>query len=110
MKGKHTQFNRHSIKKFDFTTENGKEKWTSYKFTRNVLEMFYPIHHERICSAVDQLPNFAAEPFSQQSSLELFEQNDSQLTMSDSQQTEPGLPSSRTSEPAFKKPKGKGKK
>ncbi len=84
----------------------------SYKFTRNVLEMFYPIHHERICSAVDQLPNpedFAAEPFSQQSNLELFKQNDSQLTTSDPQQTEPGLPSSRTSEPAFKKPKGKGK-
>ena len=106
-----TLFYRHPIKKFDFTSEDGEEKWTSYKFTRNVLDMFYPIHHERICSAANQLPNpedFAVDSFSQQSNLESFEQNDSQLTTSYSQQTEPELPSSQTSEPVFKKPKGKG--
>ena len=111
--GKDTSFYRHPIKKFDFTSEDGKEKWTAYKFTRNVYDTFVPIHHKRICSAVDQLPNpedFAVEFFSQQSNLESFEQNDSQLTTSDSQQTEPGLPSSQTSEPVFKKPKGRGKK
>jgi len=111
IKEKHTLFYRHPIKKFDFTSEDGEEKWTSYKFTRNVLEMFYPIHHERICSAVDQLPNpedFAVKSFSQQSNFGSFEQNDSQLTTSCSQQTEPELPSSQTSEPVLKKPKGKG--
>jgi len=113
IKEKNTLFYRHPIKKFDFTSEDGEEKWTSYKFTMNVLEMFYPIHHERICSAVDQLPNpedFAVESFSQQSNLESFEQNDSPSTTSNSQQTESGLLSSQTSEPVFKKPKGKGKK
>ncbi len=73
--------------------------------------MFYSIHHERICSAVDQLPNpedFAVKSFSQQSNFGSFEQNDSQLTTSCSQQTEPELPSSQTSEPVLKKPKGKG--
>jgi len=113
IKEKNTLFYRHPIKKFDFTSESGEEKWTSYKFTMNVLEMFYPIHNERICSAVDQLPNpedFAVESFSQQSNLKSFEQNDSQLTTSCSQQTEPELPSSQTSEPVFKKPKGRGKK
>jgi hypothetical protein len=113
IKEKHTLFYRHPIKKFDFTSEDGEEKWTSYKFTMNVLEMFYPIHYNRICSAVDQLPNpedFAVESFSQPSNLESFEQNSSQLTTSYSQQTEPELPSSQTSEPVFKKPKGRGKK
>ncbi|KAL8906160.1 MAG: hypothetical protein Q9207_002193 [Kuettlingeria erythrocarpa] len=114
IKGKDTLFYRHPIKNFYFTSESGEEKWTSYKFTINVFEIFYPIHHERICSAVDQLPNpedFAVESFSQQSNLESIEQNDSsQLTTSYSQQTEPQLPSSQTSEPVFKKPKARGKK
>lgn len=113
IKEKDTLFYRHPIKKFDFTSEDGKEKWTSYKFTMNVLELFYPIHHERICSAIDQLPNpedFTVEPFSQQSNLESFEQSSSQLTTSHSQQTEPEVPSSQTSGPLFKKPKGRGKK
>ncbi|MCJ1427645.1 hypothetical protein MMC29_005549 [Sticta canariensis] len=113
IKEKHTLFYRHPIKKFDFTSEDGEEKWSSYNFTINVLELFYPIHHERVCSAVDQLPSpedFAVEFFSQQSNLETFEQNSSQLTTSYSQQTEPELPSSQTSGPVFKKPKGSGKK
>ncbi len=113
IKENNTLFHRHPIKKFDFTNEDGEEKWTSYKFTRNVQDLFYPIHHERICSAINQLPNpedFAVESFSQQSNFESFEQNDSQLTTSDSQQTEPGLPSSQTSEPVFKKPKGKSRR
>ncbi len=113
IKEKHSLFYRHPIDKLDFTRKDGKEKWTPYTFTRNVYDKFYPVHHERICSAVDQLPNpedFAVESFSQQSILESFEQNDSQLTTSYSQETEPELPSSQTSEPVFKKPKGKGKK
>ena len=104
--GKDTLFYRHPIKKFDFTSEDGKEKWMAYKFTRNVYDIFVPIHHKRICSAIDQLPNpenFAIE-FSQQSDPESLEQNDGKLT------TDPELPSSQTSEPVFKKPKGKGVK
>ena len=74
--GKGTSFYRHLIKSFDIVSEDGKEKWTPYTFTMNVLEKFCPIHHERICSAVDQLPNpedFAVESFSQQPNLESFE-------------------------------------
>ena len=110
---KHILFYRDSINKLDFTRKNGKEKWTSYTFTRNVYDKFYSIHHERICSAVDQLfksEDFAVEFFSQQSDLEYFEQNSSQLTISYLQQTEAELPSSQTSEPVFKKSKGKGGK
>ncbi len=111
IKRKHTLFYRHFIKKFDFISENDEEKWTSYKFTRNVLKIFYSIHHERICFIVDQLLNsedFAVKFFFQQSNFEFFEQNDSQLIISRSQQTELKLSSSQTSESVLKKSKRKG--
>ena len=111
IEGNHTVWYRDPIKKCYFTTKE--EKWIPQIFTKNVYDMFYPIHHERICSAIDQLPNpedFDVESFSQQSALGSFQQNDSQLTTSYSQQTEEELLSSQTSEPVFKKPKGRGKK
>ena len=111
--GKDTSFYRHLLRDFSITDQDGKDKWTAYKFTVSVYNDFRRIHYERVCSAVDQLPDpedFAVESFSQQSNLESFEQNDSQLTTSLSQQTESELPSSQTSEPVFKKPKGRGKK
>ncbi|MCJ1422374.1 hypothetical protein MMC29_000254 [Sticta canariensis] len=111
--GKDTSFYRHLLRDFSITDQDGKDKWTAYMFTLSVYNDFRRIHHDRITSAADQLPDpedFAVESFSQQSNLESFEQNDSQLTASCSQQTEPELPSSQTSEPVFKKPKGKGKK
>ncbi len=52
-----TTFYRHPIKKFDFTSEEGADKWTAYKFTKNVYDVWMPTHLERICSAVDQLPS-----------------------------------------------------
>ena len=111
IKEKHTLFYRYPVEKLDFTGKDGKEKWTPYKFTRNVYDRFFPIHYQRVCSAIDQLPHpeaFAVETFSQRSNHEFFEQNDSQLTTY-SQQTELELPVPQTSEPVFKKPKGKGK-
>ncbi|KAH7016318.1 uncharacterized protein B0I36DRAFT_227755, partial [Microdochium trichocladiopsis] len=55
--GKDTKYYRHPIHKFDFTTLDGKEKWTAYRFTRNVYDVWMPKHFERICSAIDQLPS-----------------------------------------------------
>ena len=108
-----TLFYRHPIKKFDFTSEDGKEKWTPYTFTRNVYDKFLPIHYERICSAIDQLPNpedFAVESFAQQSTSVSLEQNSSELTTPYSRQTEPELESSETSEPVPKRQKRRAKK
>ncbi len=34
IKGSKTTFYRHPIKNFDFTSKEGKEKWTAYKFTK----------------------------------------------------------------------------
>ena len=111
--GKTTLFYRYPIDELIFTRKDGKEKWIPYTFTRNIYDKFYPIHHNRICSAIDQLPDpkdFAVESFSQQSNLGSSEHIDSPITTSYSQQTEQELPSLETPGPVFKKPKGKGKK
>ena len=55
--GKDAKYYRHPIRKFDFTELDGKEKWTSYRFTRNVYDMWMPTHFRRICSAIDELPS-----------------------------------------------------
>jgi hypothetical protein len=34
-----TTFYRHPIKKFDITSEESKDKWTSYKFTKNIYDI-----------------------------------------------------------------------
>jgi hypothetical protein len=46
---------------------DGKEKWTAYRFTKNVYDIWMPKHFENICSAIDQLPsdlNFDVPPLS----------------------------------------------
>lgn len=50
-----TTFYRHSIRNFSFTSEEGANRWTAYKFTKNVYDVWMPTHFKRICSAVDQL-------------------------------------------------------
>ena len=109
----HTRFYRHPIKKFDFTSEDGKEKWVPYTFTRNVYDKFLPIHYKTLCSAIDQLPNpedFAVKSFAQQSKPVSLEQNSSESTTTYSRQTEPELESSETSEPVPKRQKRRAKK
>lgn len=55
--GPKTTFYRHPIRTFDFTELDGKEKWTAYRFTKNVYENWIPMHLERILSAVDAIPS-----------------------------------------------------
>ncbi|KAL5315254.1 hypothetical protein ACEPPN_017906 [Leptodophora sp. 'Broadleaf-Isolate-01'] len=54
--GKKTTFYRHPIKEFSFTSEEGKDKWTSYKFTKNLYDIWMPTHLKRICLVIDELP------------------------------------------------------
>lgn len=54
--GEKTDYYRHPIREFSFTEMDGKEKWTAYKFTKNVYEVWMPLHLKRICSVIDQLP------------------------------------------------------
>lgn len=66
---KETTFYRYPIAAFDFTSKQGKEKWTAYKFTQNVYDDFMPTHLKRICSAIDDLPSDINFGLSQSASL-----------------------------------------
>ena len=57
IKGDETTFYRHPIHTFDFTALDGREKWTAYKFTKNVYDIWMPTHLKRICSVIDKLPS-----------------------------------------------------
>ncbi|KAK3311413.1 uncharacterized protein B0T15DRAFT_74625 [Chaetomium strumarium] len=66
--GKDTKYYRHPIHEFSFTTVDGKDKWTAYRFTKNVYDIWMPEHFKNICSAIDQLPSdvdFDVPPLSQ---------------------------------------------
>ena len=56
IEGKETTFYRHRIRSFDFTELEGKDKWTAYKFTKNVYNTWMPEHFKRVCSVIDELP------------------------------------------------------
>ena len=56
IEGDKTTFYRHPIHRFDFTALDGKEKWTSLRFTKNVYDHHSPKLHKLICSGIDDLP------------------------------------------------------
>jgi hypothetical protein len=65
--GNKTTFYRHTIRRFDFTELDGKEKWSAYKFTKNLYDVWMPTHFKRLCSVIDELPrdpNFSVSPLS----------------------------------------------
>ncbi|KAL8303413.1 hypothetical protein RB594_008408 [Gaeumannomyces avenae] len=70
--GKDTKYYRHPIHKFDFTALDGKDKWTAYRFTKNVYDTWMPAHFKNICSVIDQLPSeldFDVPPLSEATGL-----------------------------------------
>jgi hypothetical protein len=71
--GKNTSFHRHQVDDFNFSGRGGRDKWTAYMFTRNVYELFCPLHLDRIRSAIKDLPDpagYSVKPLSQISSAE----------------------------------------
>ncbi|KAL8369545.1 hypothetical protein RB595_000058 [Gaeumannomyces hyphopodioides] len=69
---KDTKYYRHPIHEFSFTALDGKDKWTAYRFTKNVYDIWMPAHFKRICSAIDQLPSeldFDVPPLSEATGL-----------------------------------------
>lgn len=109
--GDQTSVHRFTIKKFDITNEEGKDKWTSYIFTTDVYDIYGPIHFERLRSAVDQLPDPLSDRHqSQQSDLDVLSRLDeeqSQLDIVDSQDLSIVASSSQTSQPSLTKPRSK---
>lgn len=65
--GGKTTFYRHAISKFDITHKAGMDKWTSYKFTKNIYDIWMLTHFKRICSVLDALPSDMKFEASQQS-------------------------------------------
>ncbi|KAB5572275.1 hypothetical protein GE09DRAFT_1098838 [Coniochaeta sp. 2T2.1] len=57
LEGKDTKYYRHAIRTFDFTELDGRDKWTAYRFTKNVYDIWMHDHFKNICSAIDQLPS-----------------------------------------------------
>ncbi|KAL8794591.1 MAG: hypothetical protein Q9182_007611 [Xanthomendoza sp. 2 TL-2023] len=54
--GKDTKYYRHPIHEFSFTALDGRDKWTAYRFTKNVYDVWMPSHFKRLCSAIDKIP------------------------------------------------------
>lgn len=71
---KDTKYYRYQIRAFSFTEQDGKEKWTAYKFTKNVYDNWMPDHFKRICSAIEDLPSDVNFDVSQESELQFSSQ------------------------------------
>lgn len=65
IKGEDTSYYRYPIHEFSFTALDGKEKWTAYKFTKNIYDTWMPTHLDRIRSVIDELPPPAESVLSQ---------------------------------------------
>ena len=52
---KNIRYYRHLIRAYDIRDQQGVDRWTSYRFTRNLYEKWAPSHLQRICSAIDML-------------------------------------------------------
>ena len=55
IKDRAATFYRHFFHSFDFTAQNGKDKWTAYQFIKNVYFEFIPTLYALIYSAIDQI-------------------------------------------------------
>ncbi len=100
---------------------DGKEKWTAYKFTKNVYDTYMPKLHKLICSAIDDLPAGINLDLSQSASFSqsipqgsqqsnaadsiLGEEDESQSSFLASQEVTPTTSFTQTTERASKRPK-----
>jgi hypothetical protein len=128
--GDKTTFYRHPIREFSFTELDGKEKWRTYQFTKNIYDIWMPTHLKRICSVIDTLPPDLHFEVSEQSELgesglsqgleshHLSNQSSHQvaslLEEADSQSSRAGVTpdtsmSQRIEEETFKKPRKRGR-
>ena len=119
IEGDKTTFYHHPIREFSFTEQDGKEKWTAYKFVKNVYDHHSLKLHRMICSAIDDLPvdiNFdlsqsasffqSTPQSSQQSNVgSMLSEDDSQSSFLASQEVTPTTSFTQTTERASKKPR-----
>ena len=117
IEGDKITFYRHPIRTFDFTEQDGENKWTTYKFVKNVYDHHSLKLHKIICSGIDDLPagiNFdlsqsasfsqSTPQSSQQSNADTtLGEDDSQSTFLASEEVTPTTSFTQANEPAFKK-------
>jgi len=97
VKDEKTFFYRHLIHSFDFTALQGKERWTTYNFTRAVYDKFAPLHLKRIQDGLAHLRDVPPAPIVPDSGV------DANTEASDSQEVVIEAPSSQEGS-AFKLP------
>ncbi len=114
-----TSFYRHPLREFSFTEQDGKEKWTTYKFVKSVYDHHSLKLHKLICSGIDDLPadiNFdlsqsasfaqSTPQSSQQSNVgSVLGEDDSQSSFLASPEITPTTSFTQTTERASKKPR-----
>jgi len=103
---------------------DGKEKWTAYKFTKSVYDIWMPAHFKKLCSAIDAIPPDIHFEVSEESDLQFPSSSglsqgleshhlsepgatdDDELRLLDPQEVTPETSVTQTSKQAtFKKPK-----
>ena len=114
-----TTFYRYPIHEFSFTAQDGKEKWTTLKFVKNVYDHHSPEIHKLICSAIDDLPANISFDLSQSASFSqstpqslnqsnaesILGEDDSQSSFLALQEVTPTTSFTQATEPTFKKPR-----
>ena len=105
IEGDKTTFYRYAIHDFTFTALEGKEKWTAYKFVKNVYDHHSKRLHKIICSGIDDLPANINFDLSQSGSFSLGTPQSLQTSILD--EVTPTTSLIQAPEPAFKKPRNK---
>ena len=105
IEGDRTTFYRHTIHEFYFTSLEGKEKWTAYKFTKNVYDHHSKRLHQMVCSVIDDWP--ANINFDLSESASLTQGTPQSLQTSNFEAVTPTTSVIHATEPASKKPKNK---
>ncbi|KAI9782993.1 MAG: hypothetical protein M1816_001653 [Peltula sp. TS41687] len=100
IEGDRVTFHRHLIRSFSLMEQDGKERWSAYRFVWKLYDHFVPLHLARIQSAIAQLPKPTSESFmsivSTGTESELLDSQDMGESVSSSQDTVPSK-KSRTS-------------
>ena len=119
IEGDKTTFYRHPIRTFDFTEQDGREKWTAHRFVKNVYDHHSLKLHKIICSGINDLPADISFDLSQSASFSestpqssqksyadtILGEEDSQSSFLASQEVTPTTAFKQATEPAFKKPR-----
>jgi len=63
--GNRITYHRHEIDTLSLKARNGRDRWTSYQLALAIYNDWAPKHFERLCSAIDGLPDdidFGVDP------------------------------------------------